>query len=502
MKKIPLIALFIFVFFVVSIFATIISLQLQKIEQKDFASQLLINAEETTEQLIVVLSKTHEFYDFKCEKKHIDKLRKLVQLNSEIYDVGYFVGSTVYCSANLGVVSPTKLIPRDVGIGINYVFYTNENNLYEIEKDYNITASGNFFAINITTPYSRQIKVMPKFIFKIYSPSMDYVFDYYSPYDEKEISYGFFLEYELCSNKYELCVKTEIKNSGLSYYGPKKLVIIILFIFVFSCLTTNLILSLINQSKSLENRFKNALRNENLHMEYQPIIDIRSNRVVSVECLVRWSDKVYGKVAPPLFIDMAEKLSLYPKLAYFTTTRSITEMASILISDRDFSLSINIGNYEILDGSYLVFLKNIANKMNVNPNQIRIEITEEINVGLRELAEFSSRARSLGFIIVLDDFGTGVSNLVWLTEINFDFIKIDRVFVKALNYDVKKSMSSAIMDLVASLDKEVVFEGVETEKEFNIIKEQYSKGFVQGWYFYKAMSINGVISLLEDQRLR
>ncbi|MBN8035429.1 EAL domain-containing protein, partial [Vibrio vulnificus] len=88
------------------------------------------------------------------------------------------------------------------------------------------------------------------------------------------------------------------------------------------------------------------------------------------------------------------------------------------------------------------------------------EITEEIDVGLKELSDFSTRARALGFIVVLDDFVTGVANLVWLTEINFDCIKIDRVFVKALNYDLKKSMSEAIMDLVTSLGKRIVFEGV------------------------------------------
>ena len=73
-------------------------------------------------------------------------------------------------------------------------------------------------------------------------------------------------------------------------------------------------------------------------------------------------------------------------------------------------------------------------------------------------------------MVVLDDFETGVSNLVWLTEVNFDYIKIDRVFVNALNFDVKKNMASSIMELVTSLGKDVVFEGVETKREYDMIK--------------------------------
>ncbi|WP_242536358.1 EAL domain-containing protein, partial [Vibrio sp. Vb2880] len=74
-------------------------------------------------------------------------------------------------------------------------------------------------------------------------------------------------------------------------------------------------------------------------------------------------------------------------------------------------------------------------------------------------------------MVVLDDFGTGISNLVWLTEVNFDYIKIDRVFVNALNFDIKEGMARAVMDLVTNLGKEVVFEGVETKREYDLIIE-------------------------------
>lgn len=501
MKNKLLLATVFFSSFITSIIiATFISYQFQKIEQNKFLSELLTNSEKVTTQLVRVLSVANRLQNFECDQRNINELRKLVQESSEIYDIGYIVDKTVYCTANWGVVFPTKLISTDIGKNNNYQFYANEHSLYNIVEDYNITASGNFFAVNITTPYSRQIKTMPKFAFEIYSSSIDYIFERYTPYSTNNILYGLNLEAELCSERYEYCVKAENRNAGLNYYSTNAIVLIIVFIIIFCYLITHLVSSLIDNAQSIESRFRRALKKEILHMEYQPIIDIESSKIISVECLVRWSDEKYGKVAPPLFISIAEKLSLYPQLTSFTTTRSITDMASILKNDRDFSLSINIRSYEILDKMFLVFLHNLTRKLDVKPSQIKIEITEEIDVGLKELSDFSTRARALGFIVVLDDFGTGVANLVWLTEINFDCIKIDRVFVKALNYDLKKSMSEAIMDLVTSLGKRIVFEGVETEKEYKIIKEQCSTGFIQGWYFYKAMPIDDLISLLEGRR--
>lgn len=102
-------------------------------------------------------------------------------------------------------------------------------------------------------------------------------------------------------------------------------------------------------------------------------------------------------------------------------------------------------------------------------------------------------------MVVLDDFGTGVSNLVWLSEVNFDYIRIDSVFVNALNFDIKKGMLNAVMNLVTSLGKDVVFEGVETEYEYDMIKEHCASGYVQGWYFYRAVPLDRLKAILEEE---
>lgn len=480
--------------FVISLF----TYELQKIEQEEFASGVLADAEKVTSQLVTVLDKANALGAFSCTKEQINELRELVQSNSEVFDAGFVENDTVYCTANWGVIKPTRLMPQDKGAQNGYRLYSNEENLYRIAEHYNLTAKGQFFAVNITTPYSRLLKTLPKFKFQIYSNAIDYVFDQYSPETTAKSVFAVSLSTEACSDKFGFCVRTVNDRAGLPYYSVRTNLIIFFVILTISYLITYLSKLVIANRQSIEFRFRTALRDESLFMEYQPLVRIENGRVDAVESLVRWTDDVYGRVSPELFISIAEKLSLYPELAHFTAKRAISDMAPVLRNDTQFSCGINIGTYEVREHKFLEFLMALVISKGIKPNQIKIEITESIDVELVEIADFSLRAQALGFMVVLDDFGTGVSNLVWLTEVNFDYIKIDRVFVNALNFDIKKGMATAIMELVASLGKEVVFEGVETKREYDMTTEHCTKGYVQGWYFYRSLPLTELLSLLNE----
>ncbi|WP_165313781.1 EAL domain-containing protein [Vibrio ziniensis] len=497
--RLVLCCIFTLSFIVSLLIATLFSYELQKLEQEDFATEVLESAETVTSQLVTVLSTSNKLPNFQCTKSNINKLRELVQQNTEIFDAGYIIDNTVYCTANWGAIEPTEIQAQRLGEQNGYQFYSDETNLYHITQRYNITVKGNFFAVNITTPYSFQLKKLPVYHFKIYSSVSDFVFDTYSPKVSSSSFLSLVLETNICSDHYGYCVKTVNSNAGLTFYSLRTKLIVFLIVLTFCYLITHLAKLVLANRQTIEARFRKALVDGSLFMEYQPIVNIQNGKIEAVESLVRWTDEVYGRVSPDLFINIAEKLSLYPDLAHFTAKRSINEIAPILRKDPTFALCINIGSYEILDDEFLSFLDHVVTKTAVNPNQIKIEITERINVDLCSLADFSDRARSLGFMVVLDDFGTGVSNLVWLTEVNFDYIKIDRVFVNALNFDIKKGMASAIMDLVASLGKDVVFEGVETEREYNMIKEHCFTGYVQGWYFYRSLPLDELLTVLQNK---
>lgn len=480
--------------------ASLFSYQLQKMEQEKFAFEVLSNAERVTQQLITVLSEANALDDFNCTNDHINKLRNLVQTNSDVFDAGFIDNDTVYCTANWGVIKPVRINAQNVGALDGYRFFSNEENLYRLPAYYNITVRGNFFAVNVTTPYSRLFKELPEFQYQIHSKAVDHVFEEYTQTHSPSRYFGLNLITDACSSLYRYCVKTVNKRAGLPYYSVQTNIVVFIIILTMCYLITHLSKLIIANRQSIEVRFREALRGQSLYMEYQPLVSIGSGKIESVESLVRWTDDVYGRVSPELFISIAEKLSLYPDLARFTAKRSISDMAQVLRDDPEFSLDINIGSYEVRERTYLDFLMALVCSQGINPDQIKIEITEKIDVELAEISEFSNRAQALGFMVVLDDFGTGVSNLVWLTEINFDYIKIDRVFVNALNFDIKKGMAAAVMDLVTSLGKVVVFEGIETQYEHDMIIESCTEGYLQGWYFYKSMPLTELLMVINKEK--
>ena len=475
---------------------SLLSHQIQKLEQETFTEKLLVTTEKVTSQIKSSLKNANEINNFQCNQEDLNHLRELVQSNSEIFDIGYIDNNLVKCTANWGVFKPVKLSAIDTSDKLGYRFYRNETNLYDINEPYNITSQNNFFVVNIANPLARHSNTMPNFEFKISTKDDSFVFDKYSPHTDSNSVFNLHLQTNVCSETYSYCVSTYNKHAGLGNYSEHVRMFIISTCAFLCYILTHVMNLVMETNRSIEYRFKKAIKNNSIYMEYQPLVCIDGDRIKAVEALVRWYDPVYGQVSPDLFISIAEKLSLYPELAYYTAKRSITDLAPTLRQIPSFDLGINIGSFEIREPEFLTFLDKLVGLERIRPNQIKIEITETIDVDIKTISNFADRAKSLGFKVVLDDFGTGVSNLVWLTEINFDYIKIDRVFVQALNFDPKKIMASAVMELVSNLDKPVVFEGVESSYEYKMIKKYCPQGYVQGWLFYKSMPLPELLDVL------
>ncbi|VFS57757.1 RNase II stability modulator [Raoultella planticola] len=98
--------------------------------------------------------------------------------------------------------------------------------------------------------------------------------------------------------------------------------------------------------------------------------------------------------------------------------------------------------------------------------------------------------------IALDDFGTGSSNLQWLTEVFYDEIKLDKFFVNGLKNEYKRAILTSLLDVVCRLNKQIVFEGVESKIDFEFVKSFDEDALIQGWYFYKSMPIEKLTALL------
>lgn len=460
----------------------------QKDEQLRFAHEVLREAEDASEQITDALTVTNTIAEASCDTATMTVIRQLVHENSEIYDIGFMNDESVLCTANWGRFPPVDIGHKFQTAFKGYRFYKQVEHLFPVDDKYDLTRLNHFVTLTIPDQYQHLMQRMPKFRFSVESATHEHIFTQYTPVSHYGNDFpALRIDTETCSDKFNYCVHTTNTKAGLANYSLDMLLICIALALLFSLLLAYFFWTFMGRRHSMEQRFREALSQKKLYMEYQPIVVARDQRIKAVESLVRWEDSQYGRVSPELFIGIAEKLSLYPQLAYFIVERSISEMAPIMREHPDLALGINITAFELQDLHFLPYLDKLTTEYGIPNAKIKIEITERIDLPLLELADFSRDAKAMGFVVVLDDFGTGVANLVWLTEMDFDYIKVDRVFVNALNYDIKRNIVRPVMELLTNLNKQVIFEGVETEHEFNIIKDNYPDASIQGWYFYKSL---------------
>ena len=237
---------------------------------------------------------------------------------------------------------------------------------------------------------------------------------------------------------------------------------------------------------SLEADLKEAVAEEHIKPYYQPLVEIRTNRICGFEALARWSHPERGFVPPDLFIPLVEQLGLMPQL-----TSSILGQATRDARgwSEEIFLSVNISPSELRDPMVSNRLLAILEQNGFAPTRLEVEITETALVSNIEVAKaILATLQSAGIKVCLDDFGTGYSSLYHLRELKFDKVKIDRSFVQSMrNNPESETLVDAILGLTKSLNLPTVAEGIEDP---NVLLRLAAKGceFGQGYYFGKAMT--------------
>lgn len=211
---------------------------------------------------------------------------------------------------------------------------------------------------------------------------------------------------------------------------------------------------------------------------YQPIFDLSSGKVIKYEVLARGEHD--GKVLfPSDFIEPAERLGLIGSI-----TRMMINKSFAYFGGGGLALSLNLTLRDLLDPDLLDFLKMKSEEFAIDPKDVTFEILESVTIGAHHEAviERIKMLRRMGFEIAIDDFGIENSNFGRLLEIEFDYIKLDGLFVKGLMEDKKeRSIVAAIVSLARSLGIKTIAEFVEDESLFDVVKMS-GIDMVQGHY--------------------
>ncbi len=250
----------------------------------------------------------------------------------------------------------------------------------------------------------------------------------------------------------------------------------------------------------LESDLREAIQDERLTLAYQPIVDLRDGRFVSVEALARWSHPTRGDVPPSIFIPSAEESGLILPLGAWILRRACLDLADLRRAGgaaADLRLSVNLSPRQLGDHSIVDTVLGALREAALPPDVLDLEITESLVLDCGEEGlEYLRLLRAAGCRVSFDDFGTGFSSLGNLRTLPIDGLKIDLSFVSAmLDGGVDAALVEAIIRLGGALGLTVVAEGVENAATAARLAE-LGCPFAQGYHFGRPKTVAALAARL------
>lgn len=234
-----------------------------------------------------------------------------------------------------------------------------------------------------------------------------------------------------------------------------------------------------------------ALKEKQFQVYYQPKFNIEGDTPVlsSAEALIRWKHPEFGMISPGVFIPLFEKNGLIQKLDRYVwneAARQIDQWKKEL--GVRLPVSVNVSRVDMFDPKLEEELLDIVKNNDLSPGELLIEITESAySDNSSGIIDIISRLRSNGFMIEMDDFGSGYSSLNMLSSIPIDILKLDMGFIRKMcDSEKNKNMVEIILEIARILDVPVVAEGVETEEQYRILKNM-GCNVIQGYYFSRPL---------------
>lgn len=252
----------------------------------------------------------------------------------------------------------------------------------------------------------------------------------------------------------------------------------------------------------LEKDFRLALKNNELDIFFQPIINVQLGRVVRMEALVRWIHPIRGFLPPGDFVPMAEQVGLINQMGELVLYKACKFARELEKIAGPISISVNVAPRQLLQKGFIQIVESIINDIGLPAELLVLEITESAIIGDMVLAsEILSGLKALGILIALDDFGTGYSSLSLLRELPIDILKIDKSFIRTIDGSAHDfTIAQTIIGLGKNLGKTVIAEGVETANHMKILRD-HACYLQQGFYFSRPLPFAQLIQYFQKNEL-
>ncbi|WP_417423136.1 putative bifunctional diguanylate cyclase/phosphodiesterase [Hoeflea sp.] len=253
-----------------------------------------------------------------------------------------------------------------------------------------------------------------------------------------------------------------------------------------------------NQQYSARQRLKvdlrEAIRTKSMTLAYQPMFNPQGTRIAGAEALSRWLHPELGPISPAIYVPLAEEMGIVSDLTRCVIDQAARDCASW---PSDLFVSVNLSAHDLGDREIIAVIADALDRTNLAPERLQLEVTESGLMGELEIASsILSELRGMGMSIAIDDFGTGYSSLSYLDKLPLNKVKIDRSFISELTEDPSKlKLLRGVVHLSRELGLEIVVEGVETQEQLKVIRDNNCADLIQGYIFGMPMPIGAFVEL-------
>jgi diguanylate cyclase (GGDEF)-like protein/PAS domain S-box-containing protein len=252
----------------------------------------------------------------------------------------------------------------------------------------------------------------------------------------------------------------------------------------------------------LKNDMRNALKNEEFYIEYQPQFNLLIECIIGAEALVRWRHPELGIISPSDFIPIAEESGLIIDIGQYVMRQACHQAKRWHDQGHCLHIAVNVSYVQFMGNNLLQLVTDVLDETGLEAQFLELELTESILVSDPEnVLSVVQLLRNMGVFLSIDDFGTGYSSLSYLKRFSVHKLKIDQSFVRDLLVDKDDAIIvSAIINLAKSLEIECIAEGVETEAQANKLQEMGCQQ-IQGYWLGRPLSVVQMNTLLANTKV-
>ncbi len=242
-----------------------------------------------------------------------------------------------------------------------------------------------------------------------------------------------------------------------------------------------------------------GIKNNSFEMYYQPIYSVEKKQFVSAEALIRLRDEKLGFVSPAIFIPAAEKNGAIHQIGDFVLEDVISFISKSDLEQYGLEyIELNLSVAQCIESNLSEKVMSLLNKYMVSPEKINLEITETSeNLNFEIIEENINMLASRGIKFSLDDFGTGYSNILRITKLPLNIIKLDKSFVDDLEKPGMKTVISETVSMLKKMKKKILIEGVETYEDLDYFRN-VGCDYIQGYYFSKPLTKDDFFEFLKN----